>query len=68
VLQNSELIVYSLKRNVGQSRDIASAFEGLKARAEALYTIADPLVNTHRLRINTFALAAHLPTMFGQRE
>jgi putative ABC transport system substrate-binding protein len=48
--------------------DIASAFEGLKARAEALYTTADPLVHTHRLRINTFALAAHLPTMFSQRE
>jgi putative ABC transport system substrate-binding protein len=48
--------------------DIASAFEGLKGRAEALYTTGDPLVNTHRLRINTFALAARLPTMFPQRE
>ena len=48
--------------------DIASAFEGLKSRAEALYTTGDPLVNTHRLRINTFALAARLPTMFPQRE
>jgi len=48
--------------------DIASAFEGLKGRAEALYTTGDPLVNTHRLRINTFALAARLPTMFAQRE
>ena len=43
-------------------------FEGLKGRAEALYTTGDPLVNAHRLRINTFALVAHLPTMFGQRE
>ena len=25
-------------------------------------------MNTHRLRINTFALAARLPTMFPQRE
>jgi putative ABC transport system substrate-binding protein len=48
--------------------DIASAFEGLKGRAEALYTTGDSLVHAHRLRINTFALAAHLPTMFGQRE
>ena len=48
--------------------DIASAFEGLKGRAEALYTTGDPLVNTQRLRINTLTLVAHLPTMFSQRE
>src|SRR5262249_22242896 len=53
---------------IRRAEDIASVFEGLKARAEALYAIDDPLVNTHRLRINTFALAAHLPTMFAQRE
>jgi len=48
--------------------DIASALEGLKGRAEALYTTGDPLVNAQRLRINTFALAMRLPTMFTQRE
>ena len=48
--------------------DIAPAFEGLKGRAEALYTTGDPLVNAQRLRINTFALAMRLPTMFTQRE
>ena len=30
--------------------------------------VGDALANTHRLRINTFALAAHLPTMHSQRE
>ena len=30
--------------------------------------VGDPLANTHRLRINTFALAARLPTMHSQRE
>jgi ABC-type uncharacterized transport system substrate-binding protein len=53
---------------IRRAEDIASGFEGLKGRAEALYTTGDPLVNAHRLRINTFALVAHLPTMFGQRE
>ena len=48
--------------------DIASAFEALKGRAEALYVTGDSLVNAHRLRINTFALAARLPTMLPQRE
>jgi putative ABC transport system substrate-binding protein len=48
--------------------DIALAFEGLRGRAEALYVVGDAFTNTHRLRINTFALAARLPTMHGQRE
>jgi ABC-type uncharacterized transport system substrate-binding protein len=59
-----ELVPLPIRR----AEDIASAFEGLKDRAEALYITGDPLVNAHRLRINTFALAAHLPTMLPQRE
>ena len=53
---------------IRQADDIAPAFEPLKGRAEALYVIGDPFVNTYRLRINTFALAARLPTMYAQRE
>ena len=53
---------------IRRAEDIASGFEGLKGRAEALYTTGDSLVNAHRLRINTFALVAQLPTMFPQRE
>jgi len=48
--------------------DIALAFEGHNGRAEALYVIGDSLMNAHRLRINTFALATRLPTMHPQRE
>jgi putative ABC transport system substrate-binding protein len=53
---------------VRRMEDIASALDSVKGGAEALYTTGDPLVNTHRLRIITFALAARLPTMFSQRE
>jgi ABC-type uncharacterized transport system substrate-binding protein len=53
---------------VRRAEDIASALDGLKGGVEALYTTGDPLVNTQRLRIITFALAARLPTMFSQRE
>ena len=52
-------------RRVG---DIASAFRALKGHAEALYVVGDPLVNTQKVRINTFALAARLPTIYAQRE
>jgi putative tryptophan/tyrosine transport system substrate-binding protein len=48
--------------------DIAPAFEALKGRAEALYVASDPLLNTNRVRINTLALGARLPTMYGLRE
>ena len=53
---------------IRRAEDIASALEGLKGRAQALYTTGDPLMNAQRVRINTFALAARLPTMFSQRE
>ena len=49
--------------------DIAPAFDaGHKRGTDALYVCADPLVSTNRVRINTLALAARLPTMHGVRE
>jgi putative ABC transport system substrate-binding protein len=48
---------------IRRAENIAPAFEALKGGADALYVCADPLVNTNRVRINTLALAARLPTM-----
>jgi putative ABC transport system substrate-binding protein len=48
--------------------DIAPAFEALKDRADALYVVGDALVATHRVRINTLALAGRLPTIHVVRE
>jgi putative ABC transport system substrate-binding protein len=48
--------------------DITSAFAGMAGRADALYVIADALVNANRIRINTLALGARLPTMHGNRD
>ena len=53
---------------IRQAEDIAPAFEALKDRPDALYTTTDPVVNTNRIRINTLALGARLPTMHGFRE
>jgi putative ABC transport system substrate-binding protein len=53
---------------VRRVEDIASAFDALKGRADALYVCADPLMYTHRIRINTLALSVRLPTMHGIRE
>ena len=53
---------------IRRGEDIVPAFEALKDRAEALYVVIDPLTNTHRVRINTLALAERLPTMHAIRE
>jgi putative tryptophan/tyrosine transport system substrate-binding protein len=59
-----EVITLEIRRG----EDITPAFEALKGRAEALYVVVDPLVNTHRIRINTLVLAARLPTIHTLRE
>ena len=53
---------------IRRAEDIALAFEGLKGGMDALYPLADPLLFTHRLRINTLALGVRLPTMYTLRE
>jgi putative ABC transport system substrate-binding protein len=53
---------------IRRAEDISPAFAALKGRAEALYVTADSLVNNNRMRINTLALAARLPTMYGFRD
>jgi putative tryptophan/tyrosine transport system substrate-binding protein len=53
---------------IRRTEDIAPALESLKGGAEALYVVGDPLMNFNRTRINTFALAARLPTIFVNRE
>jgi putative ABC transport system substrate-binding protein len=59
-----EVALFEIRR----AEDIALAFEGLKGRADALYIMPDPLLFTNRLRINTLALGARLPTIHSLRE
>jgi putative ABC transport system substrate-binding protein len=53
---------------ISRAEDIAPAFEALKGRAEALYVCSDILTTTNRVRVNTLALTARLPMMYGVRE
>jgi putative ABC transport system substrate-binding protein len=48
--------------------DIPPAFEALKSRAEAIYVVPNPVLFVNRIRINTLAVGARLPTMHGVRE
>jgi putative ABC transport system substrate-binding protein len=59
-----ELAILEIRR----AEDIAPVFEGLKSRADALFVCGDPLVIAHRVRINSLALGARLPTMYNYRE
>jgi putative ABC transport system substrate-binding protein len=53
---------------IRRTQDIAPTFAAFKGPAEALYVCSDPLVTINRIRINTLALGARLPTMHGFRD
>ena len=53
---------------IQRAEDIAPAFEGLKARADALYVAIDQLMVANLTRILTLALGARLPTVFSTRD
>jgi putative tryptophan/tyrosine transport system substrate-binding protein len=53
---------------IRRTEDIASVFEAKKDRADALYVLPTSLALTNRIRINTLAVGARLPTMYGFRE
>jgi putative ABC transport system substrate-binding protein len=59
-----EVATFEMRRG----EDIDPAFKALKSRAQALYVPATPVAFVNRIRINTLALAAHVPTMLGVRE
>jgi putative tryptophan/tyrosine transport system substrate-binding protein len=51
-----------------RAEDITSAFATFRSGTEAIYVCTDPLVLAQRARINTLAVAARLPTIYGPRE
>jgi putative tryptophan/tyrosine transport system substrate-binding protein len=53
---------------IRRTQDIAPAFAAFRDPAEALYVCSDPLTIINRIRINTLALGARLPTMHGFRD
>jgi putative tryptophan/tyrosine transport system substrate-binding protein len=55
------------KLEIARAEDVARAFEALNRCAHALYVCADATTVTNNVRINTFALAARLPTIYNGR-
>ena len=56
-----------LTGEIQQAEEITPTFEAFRGRAQALYVVGDALMSTHRIRINTLALAARLPSMYPNR-
>ena len=72
-MREAETVARSLGLDVAtipirRAEDITPALETLKARADALYVCSDFFIFTHRIRINTLALVARLPMIYGERE
>jgi putative ABC transport system substrate-binding protein len=53
---------------VRRAEDIAPAFDAFRGRADALYVCSSPPLTTNRIRVNSLALGARLPTMHGLRD
>jgi len=53
---------------IRRAEDIVPAFEALRGRADALYICTDSVLSANRIRINTLANVARLPTITGVRE
>jgi putative ABC transport system substrate-binding protein len=52
---------------IRRAEDIAPLIEAIRGRADALYVCADGLTISNRVRINTLALDARLPTIHRNR-
>jgi putative ABC transport system substrate-binding protein len=53
---------------IRRAEDIVPVIEAIQGRADALYTVQDPVLYNNQVRINTLALGARLPTMYSFRE
>jgi ABC-type uncharacterized transport system substrate-binding protein len=58
----------TIKLETLRAEDIAPAVTPLRGRADALYVCADPLISTHRERINALAIDARLPSVHTYRD
>ena len=59
-----EAAIFEIRR----ADDIAAAFAVMRGSADALFVCVDPVMDINRIRINTLAVEARLPTMHGRQE
>jgi putative tryptophan/tyrosine transport system substrate-binding protein len=54
-------------REIRSTGEIASSFDELKGRADALYVANSAFLSVNRMRVTTLALGLRMPTMFANR-
>src|SRR5262249_53053822 len=59
-----EVIPFEVRR----AEDVVAAIDAMKDRVNALYVSSDAITFINRVRINTLAIAARLPTIWTRRE
>jgi putative tryptophan/tyrosine transport system substrate-binding protein len=64
----AKLGIEIVRVEIHRTEDLAPSFADLSNRADALYVAGDPLIVANRVRINTLALIARLPTVYNSRE
>ncbi|MFL6814698.1 MAG: ABC transporter substrate-binding protein, partial [Bradyrhizobium sp.] len=64
----SRLGVDATVLEIRRAEEIVPALDAIKNRTDALYVFSEPLMNANRVKINTMALGAHIPTIFGFRD
>jgi putative ABC transport system substrate-binding protein len=64
----AKLGLETFKLEVTKADEIVPAIQALSGVADALYICSDPFLTTHRVRINTLAIAQKLPTVNAFRE
>jgi putative ABC transport system substrate-binding protein len=64
----AQLGLNAIRLEVRKVEDIIPSIEAVKGVADALYVCSDPFLTTQRVRINTLAVSARLPTMHAFRE
>ena len=57
--------IETIALKIRSAGDVAPAFEELSDRADAVYVVGEAVTSTNSARINTFALAARLPTSYN---
>jgi putative tryptophan/tyrosine transport system substrate-binding protein len=58
----------TIRLRIRAKEDIALALDSVDGRVDALWVYPEPLAFTNRVRINTLAVGARMPTMHGARE
>ena len=64
----STLDIEIIALRIGRIDDVEVAFDEIRGRVDAVHIASDPLLFVHRIRINTLALGARLPTLHNFRE